>query len=185
MGWLHRLLHYCHQMLTQGCQVHFIAQGRAKCLQYASGIVFAAVEAPVDHGLNTKAQGLEQRGDHQRGHNERNSVGLMKQSAQQGLQAKHQASVDERQQDSERAVNQCAVNNQINVPEARAHDCKTNRNWNGEQYERKNDVAEYVTDRALPDGGQEKSKQDNSKIPSNRQRDAEDNPLRLLSLDRA
>jgi hypothetical protein len=63
---LHRLLHHRHQVLTQCCQVHFIAQSGAERFQRAGSIVLAAVEAAINDSLDAMAQRLGEGHDHQR-----------------------------------------------------------------------------------------------------------------------
>ena len=57
---LHGLLNDFQQLLTQLVQVHLIAQGRTEGCKGTSGIIPGAVEPPVDNGLKTSSQWLEQ-----------------------------------------------------------------------------------------------------------------------------
>jgi len=53
---LHRLLHHGQQLLAQLVQVHFLAQGGAERCQGLSGVILAAVEAPVNDPLDAPAR---------------------------------------------------------------------------------------------------------------------------------
>ena len=57
---LHGLLNDFQQLLTQLVQIHLIAQGRTEGCKGTSGIIPGAVEPPVDNGLKTSSQWLEQ-----------------------------------------------------------------------------------------------------------------------------
>ena len=52
MRWLHRLLDYGQQLLTQGCQVRLLTQGGTESCHDAGGIVLAAVEAAINDLLD-------------------------------------------------------------------------------------------------------------------------------------
>ena len=57
MGGLHGLLDDAEQLGAEGLQVHGGAGGLAEGGEGAGGVVVAAVEAPVDVGLDAGAQG--------------------------------------------------------------------------------------------------------------------------------
>ncbi len=52
MRWLHRLLDYGQQLLTQRCPVRLLTLGGAESCHYAGGIVLAAVEAAINDLLD-------------------------------------------------------------------------------------------------------------------------------------
>ena len=62
-------------------QVHFIADDGAEGGKRFVGIVLLPVKAPVNEGLDTPAQGLEQPDNRQGGSDERNVIGLLDQSS--------------------------------------------------------------------------------------------------------
>src|SRR6266516_6340724 len=64
---LHGLLNDFQQLLAQLVQVHLIAQGRTEGCKGTSGIIPGAVEPPVDYGLKTSSQWLEQSSNAKRG----------------------------------------------------------------------------------------------------------------------
>ncbi len=82
--WLHGLLHHRYQLLTQGVQVQLIAQCCTNCCQCSGRIIFAAVEAAVDDGLNAP-QWVKQDHNCQRGDDNRNIARLTDEPTQEGL----------------------------------------------------------------------------------------------------
>src|SRR5256885_13395187 len=115
---LYRLLHDCQQMLAQGCQVHFMAQGGTESRHRASSIILAAIETVVDDGLEAMAQGVEERSDGQRrGNNDDWRLrGLPGELAHKRLETNYETDVDQGQQDRQRAIDQRAVDQHIDIP---------------------------------------------------------------------
>ena len=65
MRWLHRLLGNGYQLFTQGVQVHLLMQRGAEGRHDLVRIISAAIEMPVNDTLDTMAQGLKERCNHQ------------------------------------------------------------------------------------------------------------------------
>src|SRR6266699_6511647 len=117
MGWLHRLLHHRQQALAQLVQVHLVAQGGTESGQGLSGVILAAVETPVNNPLDALAERLEQNVDRQRGEDNSHAVVLADDATQERLQANHQAHVNHRQDNSQRAIYKRAIDKHINIPQ--------------------------------------------------------------------
>ena len=66
MCWLHRLLYHCEQLFAQLRQVELVLQGRTEAGQHSFRVIFAAIEATINDGLDALAQGLEESRDDQR-----------------------------------------------------------------------------------------------------------------------
>src|SRR5215217_1810845 len=66
-GRLHGPVDHGQQLAVQGVQVDLVAEAGREVLDGPGGVVAAAVEAPVDHGLDAAAQGLEGGGHGQGG----------------------------------------------------------------------------------------------------------------------
>ena len=94
---LHRLLHDSQQLLAQLVQVHFLAQGGAEGCHRLGGIIFAAVEAPINDPLDTLAQRSEQGCAGQGGDDDGHTGVLADEATQQRLQPNHQAHVNQGQ----------------------------------------------------------------------------------------
>src|SRR5579863_550731 len=93
-----------------------MTQRVAKSCQGASCIVLVAVEAAVDDVLDTMAQGLEEGVNGEGRDHDGHIVIQVDKSAEQILQGKDKAKVYEGQANSQAAVDQCAIDEDINVP---------------------------------------------------------------------
>ncbi len=165
-------------------QLNLIAQRGAKCCQGTRCIIFAAIEAPINDPLNSMTQRLEQKVDHQRGEDDDHTAALVDDATQQRLQANHQAHVDPRQDDRQRAIDQGAVDDDIDIPQPVAQNGDGEAEDDREQDERKNRCQEQVIERTCSaqrwedERGELKDDHDQDGC-----RDAEDDPLGLLALD--
>jgi hypothetical protein len=65
------LLRWAHQIVAQCLQVCFVAQLGRERFQGLSGVVLAAVEAPIYEGLYPTPQGSKQRRDQEGGSHDR------------------------------------------------------------------------------------------------------------------
>src|SRR2546421_7725058 len=130
MRWLHGLLNVVEQVLTQLAQVYFTAKCCAESLQCPGCIILATVEATIDKRLQTMAQGLEESRDgERRGNNDDWRLrGLSSEQAHQRLQTDHEANVDQCQDSRQRAIDQGAIDQHIDIVQTMAQDCHTNRN---------------------------------------------------------
>ena len=63
---LHRLLHNRHEVLTHVLQIYLLAQCGAECGERLLGIIFLAIEAPINERLQTPPHGQDERGYRQR-----------------------------------------------------------------------------------------------------------------------
>src|SRR5215210_6483582 len=61
VGGLHRLPYHSHQILLQRLEVRLVPQLDGEGFQGLPCVVFAAVEAAVDEGLDAAPQGVEER----------------------------------------------------------------------------------------------------------------------------
>src|SRR5579884_2229770 len=132
MGRLHRLFDHSKQLLTQLIQVHFSPQRRAKGFQRLLGIIFAPVEAPINEPLDALTKGLKQGSDDQRRADEDHAIVWPEQTGEQGLSGEDQREVDDQQSRSEQAVDQRAIDDDVDIPEAIAQDGDTK--CNGKSY---------------------------------------------------
>src|SRR5690348_13320493 len=116
---LHCLLDHCYQALLQGVQVNFVAQVGTEGFQCTSRVILAAVEAPVNNPLNELSKRLEQDIDRQRGANDSQLIAFCK-PVQEELQTNDASEVDQGQQCRQRTIDKRAMDDDINIPEARA-----------------------------------------------------------------
>lgn len=116
---LHRLLHDGHQLLAQLPQIGFGAQRGGERFQGTRCIVLATVEPPVDARLEAAAHRGEQRGDEQRGGHDDDGlgIGLVRQGRDERLEADHRAEVHACEDRCQRAVEQRAANDDVDVEE--------------------------------------------------------------------
>src|SRR5215469_673385 len=130
---LHGLLNDCQQLLTQLVQIYLIAQGRTEGCKGTSDIISGAVEPPVDYGLKTSSQWLEQssnakrRSDHHHG-SLCSPRKLSCEHTQKRLQGNNTYEIDQGQDCRQRAIDQGAVDDDIDVPEPGTQDCKSDGN---------------------------------------------------------
>ena len=95
MRGLHRVLHDRDQMLSQLIQVDLIAQRGTECLYDLGRVIFAAVEASINDGLDTMTEWLEQRRNRQRRNHNGDAVILADDSPQQVLESKDETKVEQ------------------------------------------------------------------------------------------
>src|SRR5215469_7998900 len=65
MHWLHGFLDNRYELLAQLVEIDLIAQCRAESCQRLGSVILTTVEAAVDAGLETMAQGLEESSNYQ------------------------------------------------------------------------------------------------------------------------
>ena len=119
MRGLHGLIDYCHQLLTYLFQVDLVAQRCTESCQRARCIILAPVEATVDGLLDAPSQGLEEGRNHQSGDDRhRRRLLLAGDDTKKLLQQHHEADVDTCEDYRERAVNQRAIDENIDIPQA-------------------------------------------------------------------
>ena len=133
MRWLHCLLHHRYKVFTQRVQVNLIAQRRAEVRDDLGCVVFAAIEATIDDPLNTMTQGLEEGSNGERRDYNGDIVILIDDSPEQVLQGKDEAKVDRSKDAGKQAINQCLVDEDVNVPETRAQDGNDKTNGNKQE----------------------------------------------------
>jgi hypothetical protein len=134
-GRLHRLVHHGEQLGRQGVQINLVAEADAEGLHRRGRVVPAAVKAPVDHCLRAASGRLEQ-GRHDQGrpsHHPARRVAAH--PAEQLPQHQHRAAVDGAQEGAERAVDQRAVDQPVDVvqPEAQDRDACSDRDQGDDQ----------------------------------------------------
>ncbi len=135
MRWLHGFLYDLKQVLAQLAQVHLAAEGGTEGFQGPGRVIFTTVEAMVDGGLDAMAQGLEEGSNDQGGDDDGDTAVLADDAPQERLQANDQANIDRRQDDRECAIDQGAVDDDV-------------------------DIVEPVAQQGDPDGEGEKDRQD-------------------------
>ena len=128
MGRLHGFLDNPGQVLAQALQVHLMAQRGVESIQGSGCVIFAAIEAAVNQCLEAPAQRLEESCDGEgRGHNHNGVLpNLVRKQAGQWSQTDHQTRIDQSQRSRQRAVDQRAVDQGVDIVEAVARDRKTN-----------------------------------------------------------
>src|SRR5918995_2428656 len=129
--WLYRLPHYGHQLGVQRVQVRLVAKPGRELFQSPPGVVLAAVEAPVDKGLNASSQRVEQGRYRERGddHSELGLLLLAGQRPEEGLGRRDATEVHQRERAGERAVDEGAVYDDIYPVEPVAEDGYAHGYW--------------------------------------------------------
>src|SRR5579859_3098429 len=115
---LHRLFDHRQEMLAQLRQVNLVAQRCTECCYRAGSIILTAIEAMIDDGLNAVTQRLEDGRNHQGGDHDGNVAIGVDDAAQEGLQSDDAAEVNQGQYDCERAIDQRAIDEQVDVVES-------------------------------------------------------------------
>src|SRR6266513_5982267 len=150
MCWLHRLLNHCHQLCAKLVQVHLIANGRTKRSDRAGCVIPATVEATVDQRTSAIMQWLEQKPYQKRGSDNRQLVSLYEcETACNVLEREHADFVDHSQHNRQGAIDQRAVNDDINVIEPVTQNGKAN----GERDQEKGDGEDESVDERWNDFG--------------------------------
>src|ERR1700687_4272758 len=115
---LHRLLNHLDELFAQLTEINAIAQRCAECCQRSRRIVLATIETAVDDGLDAAALRLDKGGSHEgRGNNNQRRLRFRGKVSHQKLQPDNQAKIDEAEYDSQRTVDQRAIDNNINIPQ--------------------------------------------------------------------
>src|SRR2546423_5801284 len=122
-------------MLTQLVQVNFVAQGGAEGCHGLDSIILAAVEATIDDGLDTMAQGLEESNNDQRRNHDSDRIILVVHPLEQRLQGKNEAKIQQSEQSGQAAIHQCAIDQHVDIVEP----VPQNREPNGERDQEKGD----------------------------------------------
>ena len=165
------------QLAAERVELDLVAQPRAEAGQRLRGVVAAAVEAAVDRRLDAGARGAEQRGDRQRRDRDREARLPDREPDQQ-----HEPEVGGAEQRGERAVDERAVDDDVDVVEAVAEDRDRGgeRRGHAEQAEHhpRHDLARAgVEVHELGDDEQDGEQRDGQQAASERE------PLELLALD--
>src|SRR5918998_3042564 len=121
---LYRLPDDPDQLVVQRVQVRFVAQAGRERFQGLSGVVLAAVEAPVYEGLDASPQWVKQCCYHERGddYGELRLLLLACERPEDELGRRHPAEIHQRQRHREGTVDQGAVDNEVYLVEAVAED---------------------------------------------------------------
>src|SRR6266699_2920206 len=134
MGGLHRLPGYGDQACAQLVYVPFTAQCRAERFHSLGSIILAAIEAAVDDLLRAPSQRMEEGRNHQcRNDRHRRRLWLAGEGMKKLLQQHHEAQVDTSECDRECPVDQRAVDEDIDIPQAVAQDCDAKAQWSKEE----------------------------------------------------
>ena len=98
-------------------QVHLLAQRCTVGCYDLGGIVLAAIETAVNDGLNAMTEGLEEEKNDQGGDNNGNITVLVDDCSKQVLQGKDEAEIDHGQQSGQTAIDQCAIDENVDIIE--------------------------------------------------------------------
>src|SRR5690606_32526783 len=91
---LHRLLNHIDESNRQPVEIDLITKDAAEGRQHLLGVVLAPVEAPVDESLDARAQRLDQGGNYQGGDDDRQTIPLAYEQAEDPFEHDHAAHVD-------------------------------------------------------------------------------------------
>src|SRR6266568_5298437 len=133
---LHRLLDHCHQLLTHLAQVDFMAQCGTERLQRFGSVILATVEATVNELLDPPAEWLKQGSNGKGGTDNRHTVCLTDEAAQEELQPNDEAEVDQSEQGGHSAIDQCPVDEEVNVVQPRSQNGDGEREGTEQQAKR-------------------------------------------------
>src|SRR5918998_286090 len=125
---LYRLPDDPDQLVVQRVQVRFVAQAGRERFQGLSGVVLAAVEAPVYEGLDASPQWVKQCCYHERGddYGELRLLLLACERTEHELGRRHPAEIHQRQRRREGTVDQRTVDDEVYVVKAVAEDSYAN-----------------------------------------------------------
>jgi hypothetical protein len=110
------------QLGRQGVQVHLVAEAGAEPLDGQGCVVLAPVEAQVDRLLDAAAGRLEQGGHGQGGRGHRPARRPLADPAGQLPQGQDQPGIDSAEERGEQPVDQCPVDQPVDVPQPEAED---------------------------------------------------------------
>ena len=113
---LQSLFHHRQQLLSQLLQLYFVTRPGSESLQRLLGVVFMAVEAPVDVILDAPAEGREQRCNEQCGSNYNQGAGLAGERAKNGLKDYDSEKIDYHQRPGQCAIDQRAADDDVDIP---------------------------------------------------------------------
>src|SRR5690242_13600297 len=124
MRWLHRISYDMQQLVGERLQVNLLPERRRQPGQRAGGIIAAAVEAAINASLEATAQRLKERGDNKgrRDDSQRRFLPNASHCLDERLSANHTKEVDASEDGSQRTVDQCPIDEQIDVKELIAQD---------------------------------------------------------------
>src|SRR5579884_3827331 len=128
-------------------EIDFIAQPRLEGRKHPGGIVLVAVEAAVDENLQAATPRVEQAGDEKRGQSDRELRILTGYGAENRLEDDYAAEIKQRHGGGEGGVDNRAVDQDIDVPQALAQDGEGNRDR-----DREHDEAQTRLERYIPGG---------------------------------
>src|SRR5215217_3501075 len=116
---LHGLAYHPDKLVAQAVQIRLVAQLRGKRLQGLGGIVPLAVEPPVYKVLDAPAQRIEKCCDRQGGaHDSKLRKGFLAgKPLENCLGRRDDAEIEQRERDGERAVDEGAVDEAVDVVE--------------------------------------------------------------------
>ena len=189
MGRLHRFLDDGGEMLAQSIHVYLGAQRGTKGCHDLSRIIFATIEAAVNDVLKASSQRLEERRDHQRGGDD--GKRLLGEAAghgtHQSLQGEDEADIECHQQGGQTTIDQRAIDEHINLPQAGAQHGEPKRERDQEQ-EASAGVQGQCIGRTIerPTFGErweDQRQHRHTHIDSHRHSKAEDHPFGLLTLE--
>ena len=173
MGGLHRVEDRGAQLGADRLEVDLVAQPRAEGLERLRGVVAVAVEAPVDGVLDAGTRRAEQRGHRERRDRDGEAGLADRQSHQQ-----HESQVGRGERRRERAVDQRAVDDDVDVEEPVAQDRGAGREREHGEAERQHRVPQRADprrrDEVADDVGDHRDARD---------RRGECQPLELRALD--
>src|SRR5215218_3936157 len=118
---LHRLGEHAEQLAVQAVDVHLVAQMGGEALERERGVVLVPVEAPVDHPLDPSARGPEQGRDRERRSGDCEAR-VLSQRVDDQLQHEDGQQVGGAEQRGEPAVDERAVDDDVDVVEPVAQD---------------------------------------------------------------
>ena len=119
---LHRLLNNAHQRCREALQVDPVPDSGVECHQCLRYVVPAAVEAPVNQGLDAPKHGLEESRDHQRRDSDGHCTTLVSDSTESILKQDDAAEICGCQHGRQHAVNKRPIDKKVNVPQPVAQD---------------------------------------------------------------
>src|SRR5205809_3061767 len=145
MFWLHHLLNPRRQLSAYLVQVHFIADNCTKCSDRAGCVILATVEATVYERMRAIVQWLEQKPYQKRGSDNRQLVSPYEgETACNVLEREHADFVDHSQHNRQGAIDQRAVNDEINVIEPVAQNGKANGERDQEEGDGEDDTPHFI-----------------------------------------
>ena len=151
MRGLHRLVDHAAQVEGERLEVELVTEPSTERLQRACRVVAMTVEAPVHERLDARPRRPEQR-RHREGRRRDRQARVRRQWRQDELEHQHRRQVGQRQRRRQRAVDERAVDHDVDVEEAVAQ----NRDGDGQRHAEHERADEQepadVPDRLQPGG---------------------------------